>query len=533
MQIKRIWISKYKNLKDVTFEFQSDLVSLLIGNNGLGKSNLIEALLQIFIDLKGFENENQMIEWEGDFFQFELHFFNELNEIKISLREFEAGKLEPRFEVRPISADNQYPFIGLSFNEFKKVRTNLLPEHIIGYYSGENKRLHGIAEIYKNQEIKRLLRLARQSNQRVFDESIRSIFITESNHSALILLTVCLFGNRGKEYSHFSKLIKDYIGIESIETFSIRFNNPNWNYEELGSQKINKGVDFILENVQQNIEHPFWNLTGKLDRLITRFYNYDIERGRDPIFYESTDENKKEFEKEILEFSNIDISRFSDELKDIFVEPINFFDALETTVFLDIFKDLTFRIKKEGVDDLIDFAELSEGEQQLLTTIGLLILFSDRQTLFLFDEPDTHLNPTWQRNYVHLIEEFNQMKVNNQLIIATHSPLIVQSAENADLFLFKKNGDEILIDSNDHQIHNWRIDQVLVSEYFDLPSARPKSLDKFMIKRKEILSKEVVSAEDILELQRIENEEGSLPTGETVTDIETMLLLRNALNKLK
>ena len=51
MKIKRLWVSKYKNIENIDLEFQSDLVTLLVGRNGVGKSNLIEILALIFRDL--------------------------------------------------------------------------------------------------------------------------------------------------------------------------------------------------------------------------------------------------------------------------------------------------------------------------------------------------------------------------------------------------------------------------------------------------------------------------------------------------
>jgi predicted ATP-dependent endonuclease of OLD family len=531
MQINKLWISKYKNLSNVGIEFKSNLVSLLVGNNGLGKSNLIEVLLILFVDLKKFESEEDMIEWSASNFQFiinyNLHDFN----FEIHLAESQSDDetpLIPKFFKRDLKTGEEK---SINFREFKKNRLSYLPEQLIGYYSGENKRLLHLAKEFQKNEHKRLLRLARAKDEKVFDESLRPVFICENHHSPLILLTVCLFSYRGKAFSHFKDLINDYLSIEEITEFSIRFNNPDWNYEDLGSPSFNRGMDFLLENIQNELDHPFWNLAGKVDRLLTRFYNYDIERGRDPIFYPSDGENKKEFEKEILEFADIKVDKFADELKDIFVEPNNFFDALESTQFLDILKDLKFKIKKTDTDELIEYQDLSEGEQQLLTTIGLLILFSNKQTLFLYDEPDTHLNPNWQRDFVYLLEKFNQDKLNNQIVLATHSPLIVQSSKSADVFLFKKDGNKVIVDPEDHQIHNWRIDQVLSSDYFDLKSARPRALDEFMELREKILSKKEITKADIEILEAKRNEFGVLPTGETLTDIKALHLIRMITDK--
>gem|GEM_PF-4408421 len=60
-----------------------------------------------------------------------------------------------------------------------------------------------------------------------------------------------------------------------------------------------------------------------------------------------------------------------------------------------------------------------------------------------------------------------------QFIVTAHSPLIVQSApEEANIVLLKRQGDHVIIHNNEQLIKGWRIDQVLTSDLFDLPSAR-------------------------------------------------------------
>jgi recombinational DNA repair ATPase RecF len=52
MQFKKIYIDGYKNLIQTSIDVQStDIPLAIIGNNGTGKSNLIEALLHIFLGL--------------------------------------------------------------------------------------------------------------------------------------------------------------------------------------------------------------------------------------------------------------------------------------------------------------------------------------------------------------------------------------------------------------------------------------------------------------------------------------------------
>ena len=88
----------------------------------------------------------------------------------------------------------------------------------------------------------------------------------------------------------------------------------------------------------------------------------------------------------------------------------------------------------------------------------------------LVDEIDLHLHPKWQREVIgFLTERFP----NTQFIVTAHSPLIVQAAAGANLAVLKREGDHVVIENHPETIRGWRIDQVLTSDLFDLPTARP------------------------------------------------------------
>lgn len=52
MKLDKLWISDFKNLKNVSIDFdEKSLSTVLIGQNGTGKSNLLEAIATIFRNL--------------------------------------------------------------------------------------------------------------------------------------------------------------------------------------------------------------------------------------------------------------------------------------------------------------------------------------------------------------------------------------------------------------------------------------------------------------------------------------------------
>jgi len=67
---------------------------------------------------------------------------------------------------------------------------------------------------------------------------------------------------------------------------------------------------------------------------------------------------------------------------------------------------------------------LSRGEKTLIYLFFVVFLYKDKVEVFLFDEPEISLHVKWQRN---LIKDLSELAPNNQFIIATHSPSLVQN----------------------------------------------------------------------------------------------------------
>jgi predicted ATP-binding protein involved in virulence len=148
----------------------------------------------------------------------------------------------------------------------------------------------------------------------------------------------------------------------------------------------------------------------------------------------------------------------------------------------------------------------------------------------LVDEIDLHLHPTWQRKLIgYLSERFP----NTQFIATAHSPLVVQAAAGANLAVLRREGDHVVIDNDVKAIRGWRIDQVLTSDLFGLPSARPPELDEPLARRQALLAKPRLTEKDRRELAELEKRIGELPAGETAEQARTLHLIQESLDVLK
>lgn len=108
------------------------------------------------------------------------------------------------------------------------------------------------------------------------------------------------------------------------------------------------------------------------------------------------------------------------------------------------FKD--FEIEKVGVNSKLYSKSLSDGEHQLLHTIGLCLLFRHEPVLFLLDEPETHLNPDWRASYISTLRAALEADgatkdVMREVLLTSHSPFIISDCREENVLVFeKKNG---------------------------------------------------------------------------------------------
>lgn len=149
----------------------------------------------------------------------------------------------------------------------------------------------------------------------------------------------------------------------------------------------------------------------------------------------------------------------------------------------------------------------------------------------LVDEIDLHLHPLWQRK---LMSYLTECFPNTQFIVTAHSPLIVQAAgEDANIALLRQEGDHVVIENDIERIRGWRIDQLLTSDLFGLPSARPPQFDDLLKRREELLTKSTLTRTDQKELAELEDKIGFLPGGETAETAKAMALIDESIQLLK
>jgi ABC-type transport system involved in cytochrome c biogenesis ATPase subunit len=86
-------------------------------------------------------------------------------------------------------------------------------------------------------------------------------------------------------------------------------------------------------------------------------------------------------------------------------------------------------------DYILPFDELSSGEQQIIALAAKMISEAERKTLFIIDEPEISLHVAWQRAvpkiFAMIAQEFQV-----DVLVATHSPVLITSADDRDDYCF-------------------------------------------------------------------------------------------------
>ena len=114
------------------------------------------------------------------------------------------------------------------------------------------------------------------------------------------------------------------------------------------------------------------------------------------------------------------------------------FDILEIDIRLKGFSkdEKTLPIFENSAGEEFDINDLSSGEKQLFLRTLSIKMLEPNNSIILIDEPELSLHPKWQQR---IIEVYKKIGENNQIIVATHSPHILGSVSNENIFILYRN----------------------------------------------------------------------------------------------
>lgn len=489
---------------EITLEDEGDEFAPFVcaGRNGSGKSNLLEALAAIFYQLEllrmrrsflpevfqydAVDNPQGIKEGAGFPNAFEL-------EYQIYPSTFSLAALGRLATIRVEKLKDESPrMYWTNAQEFSHLadglgedglcgeqhRDFLLPDFVVGYSSGENEILS--LPFFKMRFIQ-------------FDEywtSLREglpypgrpetrLTYLDSSFSQAILLCNLLFAGNGRE-----ELFTRDIGIEALTEFRIVLRR----YVLLNEAQARPFIRPIERSTASSDEALSMNRSAVSIDDKTGLYQLDVLR----LLEEQNPKKRRMSQHPLDALRRCATLEFYDEASDTltldywvnsatlqafresFSDARTLFQAFQVLLTLNLYtvsdqlkSDLyrsdshyvsetvpklasdervmrfkLVRFAKTGVEEPLMLKSLSDGEHQLLHSLGLCLLFRDTNSLFLLDEPETHFNPDWRASFISRLRQGLKGArefVGQEMLITTHSPFLISDSKPNKVLVFEKD----------------------------------------------------------------------------------------------
>lgn len=188
MKLKKLHVQEYKNLVDFTVNFEvGNGLSILVGNNGSGKSNLLEVISGIFHDLFTWKTKRKI--------KCDYSLVYDFDGVECTLEQ-KKGNLR---------------CYGPKHMGIKRFIENRAPNNVVGLYSGEEDRLWTLFyQEYYETYIRRIKSHKRQ-------ERMRLIFINKYYWN-IALLTLLLSDNETLK-----PFVENDLGIKKVPVIQLCF----------------------------------------------------------------------------------------------------------------------------------------------------------------------------------------------------------------------------------------------------------------------------------------------------------------------
>lgn len=393
MRLDRVYIDGFKNLKQAEVNFdESHLTTVIIGQNGTGKSNLIEAIVDVF----RFTDLNKV----APRFLYEVDYRLDGKHIRLSNLTGSAT----------ITCNGE----KVSRTVFNKDKAAYFPDLVFGYYSGGSRRLEQLFDSHQRNyynAIKRNENL--EECRRALDE--RRLFYCRPIHGIFALLSFFAYPSESV-----GRLLKEKLGVTEFHSALTVLREP-W---------FSNGKKDFLEQA-----HELWGAKGPAGICARAM--------RDQAFHPLALEGHPIDDYRDKGGSEAQLGVFlrnQEALKVLakgYTNDHAFFAALEAMDISDLVRDLHLWVKRTNDESGdVSFSDLSDGERQLLMALGLIRISRNKRALFLLDEPDTHLNPHWQHTYLDLIQEWTEVTSNKSrchIIMTSHNPLTIAALRKEEV----------------------------------------------------------------------------------------------------
>lgn len=378
MRLRSVWISHYKNLRDFSIAFEGDgFIDIFVGKNGSGKSNFLEALIEIF-DHIGLSRAGV----QGPGFDYELAYEIGGEQVKLAWR------------------DDDFSVNGRGGRQSIGERTPF-PDHLLVYYSGQNEKVSSLVERYEQR--------FRDSLRRATGPIPPRIVGIGPTCKKLLVVTMLLL----PEENVARQILCQKLGILNCRrAIDLTISRPDFaprdDHDPLDPEQIFWGVKGYAGDFLQM-------LLGSIEGGFTPAQLYDREAG----VYRLT--------------CNVD--RLREALGD--ESGVTLFRSLDALRVLGMLDDvqLPFALEHLAVSGLDLF---SDGQFQSVYLFAVAELFKHLNCVALLDEPDAFLHPEWQFEFLKQVNAISDEAARtNHFLLTSHSASTVAGEADGRVRMFE------------------------------------------------------------------------------------------------
>ncbi|WP_392434825.1 AAA family ATPase [Yersinia sp. HM-2024] len=418
MKLHKLTVSKLFDRLDYSLSFEQDIITIITGPNGYGKTILLKIINNFMTKNLKFFFEIKFDFIELDFADFNIRLEVANNVLFVEKKDLINNEIE------------KHRFINDSINErdlveaFEASNGNLVKKKFIKINIKNNtflEELNDSFELDHTNDLKWLDGIIGET-ETTFIKAQR--LETSSNSQDM---------GKGTELTikSFSKDLTKRIRIASVTSSNI-------------AQKLDSTFPRRLFEFAQEYRTP----SSIEDRLL------GLQRTRNNFISHGLLESDKENDAQIPNHGGMDKAYTS--VLSLYIEdaleklrPYNeLYNKVDLFVSLLNEKMLAFKSVKIGhnrgfyfisdAGDEIELENLSSGEQNQIVLFYDLIFNTKENSIVLIDEPEISLHVAWQKEFLDGLGKILKVNHIDKVILATHSPQVINGKWNLTIDLFKE-----------------------------------------------------------------------------------------------
>ncbi|EKZ9180002.1 restriction system-associated AAA family ATPase [Vibrio vulnificus] len=434
----------------------------LIGPNGSGKSQFLQLLAEIF-QAAWFEHspQEERTSANNDIL-FELSYFispdckGEFEEVKL-VRSKKGRSVGP---IELYRGENQEPVVA-GTEEFGKY----LPSIIVGYTSGDNETLSLPFLISRSGYADDVARAALGDSVRSTLPDNRLMLIDYGTNLEVLFSNLILGHKSSRDEILRHANLADLASCRCV----VRLAHPAAPKAQAKIRKVTgrKGIQLTeeLEDIISSLKRTAtcWTVEEKTETYTFDFLIDDATREAFAYFWTDALSLYRSLHKLAL-LNDLAIPRAARKRLERAVKERRFASRLPEPQQEDMvfgFEEVRFW-PIEG-SNAVDYVSLSDGEHQQALVLGTYAMISEKNALFLFDEPESHFNPQWRIKFVERLLALTGKRASQEMLITSHAPFVPSDMHREQVLTFSRDNNQITVSEPEKETFGATYDSILAS----------------------------------------------------------------------